>query len=124
MQVAVLACDNHGVVAECGGQLLGVGDADQDAGGMRHRIQHRVDRPLGDQPAGGDDDQVVGKLLHLGKEMAGDQHGAAVGGEGFEQVAHPADTVGVQAVGRLVEDQDPRVADQCRGDPQPLPHAQ
>ena len=45
-------------------------------------------------------------------------------GERLEQVAHPADALGVEAVGRLVEDQHPRVAEHRGGDAEPLPHAQ
>ena len=67
---------------------------------------------------------VVGELLHLAEQVAGDQHRAALGGERLEQVAHPADALRVEPVGRLVEDQHPRVADQRGGDPEPLLHAQ
>jgi len=54
----------------------------------------------------------------------GDQHRPALGGEVLQQVADPADAFGVQAVDRLVEQQDPRVAEQGSGDTQPLRHAE
>ena len=45
-------------------------------------------------------------------------------GEAAEVVAEPADAVGVEAVGRLVEQQDLRVAEQRAGQGQTLPHAE
>ena len=56
--------------------------------------------------------------------VAGDQHRPALGGELLQQVADPADTFGVEAVDRLVKQQDPRVAEQGGGDAQPLGHAE
>ena len=41
-----------------------------------------------------------------------------------QQLAHPADALGVQAVDRLVEQQDVGVAEQGGGDAEPLPHAE
>ena len=38
--------------------------------------------------------------------------------------AQPADALRIEAVGRLVEDQDARVAEQRRGEPEPLAHAE
>ena len=42
----------------------------------------------------------------------------------LEQVADPVDALGIQAVDRLVEDQDLGIAQQRGGDPQPLAHAE
>ena len=58
----------------------------------------------------------------LGQHMAGDQDGAALGRRAAQQVAQPADALRVEAVGRLVEDQHLRVAEQRRGEPEPLAH--
>ena len=69
---------------------------------------------------GRDDHDVVGEQLHLGQQVAGDQHGAALRGETAEELAHPADALRVEPVGRLVEDQHPRVAQHRGGDAEPL----
>ena len=42
----------------------------------------------------------------LGQHVARDEDGAAPGGEGAEEIPQPADTLGVEAVRRLVEDQE------------------
>jgi hypothetical protein len=79
---------------------------------------------VGDQPAAADDDQVVGGLRHLAHQVAGDQDGAAVGGQLPEEPANPVDTFGVQAVDRLVEHQHRGVAEHGGGDAEPLLHAE
>ena len=43
---------------------------------------------------------------------------------GAQQVAQPADPLRVEAVGGLVEDQDPRVAEQGGREAEPLAHAE
>ena len=58
------------------------------------------------------------------EQVAGQQHRAAARGVPAQQVAHPADALGVQPVGRLVEHQHRRVGQQRAGDPEPLPHAE
>ena len=79
---------------------------------------------VGDDPAAADDDQVVGGVLQLAHQVAGDQHGPALGGQGLQEAAHPDDALGVHAVERLVEHQHRRVAEQRGGDAEPLPHAE
>jgi hypothetical protein len=71
-----------------------------------------------------DDHQVVGDHLDLVQQVRGQQDGCAAVGVAAQQVAHPADAGRVQAVGRLVEDEDLRVPHQGGGDAEPLPHAQ
>ena len=56
--------------------------------------------------------------------MAGDQDRPPLRGQALEQVTHPADALRVEPVGRLVEDQYPRIAEQRRRDPEALAHAQ
>ena len=51
------------------------------------------------------------------------EHGPALVGEGAQQGADPKDAVGIEAVDRLVEDQDARVSEQRRRDPEALAHA-
>jgi hypothetical protein len=58
------------------------------------------------------------------EEVGGEQHGAAAGGVVAEHHAHPVDAGGVEAVGRLVEDEDARLAEQRVRDAEPLPHAE
>ena len=55
--------------------------------------------------------------------MARHEHRAPAGRLGAHQVAHPADAGRVEAVGRLVEDQHVGIAQQRRGDREPLAHA-
>jgi hypothetical protein len=56
--------------------------------------------------------------------MIRDQHGAATGREGTKEVAQPAHAFRVEPVCRLVEDQQLRIAEQRRGQSEPLPHSQ
>ncbi|MEI2731548.1 MAG: hypothetical protein V9G08_06020 [Dermatophilaceae bacterium] len=67
------------------------------------------DRPLGDPSTVGDDDDVVDDLLGLGQQMAGDEDRLAGGGQVSQEAAQPPDAFGIQAVGRLVEQDDARV---------------
>ncbi len=68
-----------------------------------------LDRPLKDEPALPDHDQVVACLLDLGQKVRGDEHGHALGGEGSQQPAHLGDPGGIETVRRLVEDQQLRL---------------
>ena len=45
-----------------------------------------------------------------------------VGGEAAQEVAEPADALGVEAVSGLVEDQQLGVSEQRGRQPEPLPH--
>ena len=71
-----------------------------------------------------DDDQVVGGQRHLAHQVRGHEHRPALGGQRLQQVADPEDALRVEAVDRLVEDQGLRVAEQRRGDAEPLAHAE
>jgi hypothetical protein len=55
--------------------------------------------------------------------MAGQEHGDPVVGQAAQQHAQGADPGRVEAVGGLVEQQQPRPADQAGGEPEPLAHA-
>ena len=61
---------------------------------------------LGDDPATADQDQLVRDLLHLVQQVGRQQDGAAARGVPGQQAPHPVDARGVEAVRRLVEDQD------------------
>ena len=62
-------------------------------------------RGLGDQSSVGDDDHVVDGLGDLGQQVARHQHRAALVGVGTQELSQPVDALGVEAVGRLVEDE-------------------
>ena len=79
---------------------------------------------LGDDLAVPDDDDLVGDALDLVEQVRAEQHGAALVGVAAQQVAHPADAGRVEAVGRLVEDEHLRVAEQGVRDAEPLAHAE
>ena len=99
----------------------GAADPDPRAGVAGHEVGHRG---VGDQPALSDDDQVVGHQRHLGQQVAGDEHAPPLPGQVGQELADPLDALGVEAVGRLVEDQGVGVAEEGGGEAQPLPHAQ
>ena len=79
---------------------------------------------LGDDLPAADDDELVGHGLDLAQQVGGEQDGARPVGEVAQQPAHPRDALGIEAVGRLVEDQHARLAEQRLGDPEPLAHAE
>ena len=79
---------------------------------------------MGDQAATVDDHDLVDRLGDLGQEVAGDEHRPALVGQAADQAAQPVDALGVEAVGRLVEDQDLGVAEQGGGQPEALAHAE
>ena len=83
-----------------------------------------VDGTLLDEPPTSDDDEVVGHQRDLGEEVAADEDRLAVAGKGDEHVADPAHAFGVEAVGRLVEDQRVGIAEQHAGEPEALAHAE
>jgi hypothetical protein len=58
------------------------------------------------------------------QQVRREQHGAAAVGEVAQQPAHPAHSLGVEAVGRLVEDQDLGVAEERVRQAEALAHAQ
>ena len=70
------------------------------------------------------DDQVAGGQGHLAHQVAGDEYGPALAGQGSQQGPDPYDTLRIQPVDRLVQQQHSRVAQQRGGDAQPLGHAQ
>jgi hypothetical protein len=83
-------------------------------------VQRRVDH----EAAAGDDDHVVNRLGDLGQDVAGEQDRAPLSGEPAQEVAQPADAFGVEPVRWLIEDEDPRVADQRAREAEPLAHSE
>ena len=70
-----------------------------------------------------DDADGVRHLLHLGEDVARDDHRRARRREAADLVAQLLDADGVEAVGRLVEHEQTWPGDQRQREPQALPHA-
>jgi hypothetical protein len=102
-------------------QELGVRGADPGGAGRGGQLGHRA---VGGQLPVVDDHDVVDGLGSLGQQVTGHQHRPALAGQLAQQVPHPPDPLGVQAVERFVENQHARVTEQGGGQRQPLPHAQ
>ena len=71
-----------------------------------------------------DDDDFVGRERHLAHQVARDKDRSPLPGQALQEVAHPADPVGVETVHRFVEEQHLGVAEQRRRDTEPLAHAE
>jgi len=93
---------------------------DPAAGRGRDQLRHAGIR---DDLAAADHHQVVRGVLQLAHQMAGYQHGPALGGQRPQEPAYPHDALGIHAVERLVHHQHRRITEERGGDPQPLPHA-
>ena len=101
-------------------------------GGLRAAHAHRaaeprrqlVERRLGDEPAAVDDQHAVDGLRDLGQHVARHEHRPAARRERAQEVAQPAHALRVEPVGRLVEDEQLRLAEQRRREAEPLPHAE
>ena len=81
-------------------------------------------RDLGDQTALADDDDVVGGERHLAHEVARNENRSPFASEALQEVSHPTNTIGVEAVDRFIEEKYLRIAEQRCGDAEPLTHAQ
>src|SRR5450830_859150 len=81
-------------------------------------------RRLGDQPAKVHHADVGADLLHLGEQVGGQQHCRPGLGQLQEQGADLAGALRVQAVGRLVQQEQIAGSQQRSCDGQPLPHAE
>ena len=98
-----------------------VGGTDDRAAGRRPQLFKIV---LFDQPPPVHDAHPGAQLLDLAQLVAGQEHRRAGRVELGEQVADLVDALRVQAVGRLVQDEQPGGAQQRGGQPEPLAHAQ
>ena len=83
----------------------------------------RGDLALVDDPALAHDRHPVAHVLHLGEQMAGEQHGHALVGEAADEQAHVAHARRVEPGRGLVEQQQLGITQERGGDPQPLAHA-
>src|SRR5699024_8842747 len=71
-----------------------------------------------------DDDDLIDRLLDLGQQVAGDQHGASLGGQTAQELSEPGDSLGIEPVGRLIEHEYLGVPEKRGGQGQSLPHTQ
>ena len=81
-------------------------------------------RPCADQATPVDDAHHVRELLDLGQDVARHEDRLALVGEEAEQLPHRHDARGVEAVGRLVQQQQVGVRQERERDAQPLAHTQ
>jgi hypothetical protein len=77
-----------------------------------------------EQPPVGQNEHVIGDQLNLAQRMAGQQHRATFVRESTHVPAQPPHARRVEAVCRLVQDENRGVAEHRRGQPQPLPHSE
>ena len=118
---------------------IAVSGVTRQAGVVKHGVERGEVVRLDDGPARGqqlgaaalrldpsvaDDDHPVGDSLDFGQQVRGEQYGAVAVGEAAQQAAHPAHALRIEAIGRLVKDQDLRVAEQRVGEPEALAHAE
>ena len=92
-------------------------------------------RPVGHEPAdrpevarcgeaaGIHDQHGLGEPLDLLEDVRREQDRPTLGGHPPEQLHHVQPLAGIHAVERLVEQQDPRLVDERRGELDPLAHA-
>jgi len=97
------------------------GDADRPPG-FEVGVDEFLGRALIQEPAVAQDADMVGDSLHIGQDVAGEDDGAAAAHRG-DQAEDLCPAGRVKGRGRLVEDQESRVARQCAGQPEPLHHS-
>ena len=79
---------------------------------------------LGDQPALLDDHDGVRRHGQLGQQVTGDQDSAAAIDSGAQEFPQPVHAGRVEAVGRLVENENAGITEQGTGQHEPLTHAE
>ncbi len=118
---------SEATLSPSGGELArrarGVVAADEEP--RRGAAPQLGERALEEQAAAVDDAEVGGDLLDLGEEMARHENGdALLAGQPAQQRAEVLDACRVEAVGGLVEDEEPRLAEERQRQRQPLAHAE
>ena len=88
------------------------------------RAAQRGQCALGDEPALLEHADAVADVFDLAEQVAGEQHGLLTLSHGTNQRAHLGDAARVQAIGRLIQDQERGILEQRRGQAQALLHAQ
>src|SRR6267378_4770069 len=109
-----------GLQAKRGQQLCRRVDLDRKLAGRLEELVHRSDA---DELAVVDDRDARAYLLHLGQHMAGDENGFALSSQVAQEVAHLHDAGRVEAVGRLVQNQNIGVVEQRESQAESLLHA-
>ena len=79
-------------------------------------------RAVGDHAPRGDYDDAIGCGLDVGDDMRGEQHDPVLR-EACEQIAKPHALLGIETNGRLIDDEELRIAEQRLGDCDALPVA-
>src|SRR5882757_1818595 len=115
--------DHRALSGQQSGEPLQVRGAHQDLLGLRTAPGVQRRGLGGDQPTVVDDDQLVGHLSEFVCPLTGDEHGAALRGEGPQEAAQPAGAGRIEPIGGLVQDQHLRVTEQGSGQRQALAHA-
>ena len=82
----------------------------------------RVRRALGDDQPAGDDPDAVGELVGLLQVLGGEEDGRALAVQLLDLLPDRLAADRVEAGGRLVEEEHPRLVDQRRGEVEPAPH--
>jgi hypothetical protein len=121
--VALVLFHGHPVGGEQAAQLVELRTAHPHRR-LRRAFDELRGGGIGDEPAAADDHQMIGGLRHLREQMARHQDGAALGGQSLHEPPDPEDALRVQAVDRLVEEQDFRIAQQGARQAQSLRHTQ
>ena len=78
--------------------------------------------PLGDEASAVEDRDAVGEPVGLVEVLGGQEDGGAVADEAADDVPHGAAAAGIEAGGRLVEEDDLRRADQRHRQVEPAAH--
>ena len=104
-----------------GVKALDVGELQPDVA-AGHEPLELVGRALGDQPPVVEDRDAVGELVGLVQVLRGEEDRDAVGHQAADDVPHGAAAARVETRGRLVEEDDPRVADQGHREVEPALH--
>ena len=90
---------------------------------LLHFFAHAADLAFGDDVAVAEQDDLVGDGVDFVQDMAGDDDVHAVRGEGAEQGDGFGAGEGIEAVERLIEDEDRRAVADGLGQLDALPHA-
>ncbi|CAL2066229.1 hypothetical protein GPN2_13955 [Streptomyces murinus] len=77
-----------------------------------------------DNPSGGEDGHLRAQRLDVVHPVAGEHHTRAVRREPVQDTVHMPLARRVEAVGGLVQDEQPGPGEQGGGEPEPLPHAE
>src|SRR5215212_210207 len=97
---------------------------DDDAQPRRRDVAQLAEGALGDEPAAAHHRDVRADLLDLREQVRRDEDRAALPGELADECAHLAGALRIEAVRRLVEHEQVTRAQQGRGQPEPLAHAE